>query len=81
MRPGTLARASELPSNYDIQMVRGLVGMSQESFARALGISVHTLRNWEQGRRSPRGPALALLRIASRHPAVFLDALTPQGPL
>jgi putative transcriptional regulator len=44
-------------------------------FSDALGISVHTLRNWEQGRRSPDGPALALLRIAARHPGVLLETL------
>jgi putative transcriptional regulator len=40
-----------------------------------LGISVHTLRNWEQGRRRPDGPALALLRIAARHPRIILETL------
>jgi putative transcriptional regulator len=38
-----------------------------------MGISVHTLRNWEQGRRHPEGPAIALLRIAVRHPKVILE--------
>ena len=41
----------------------------------ALGISVHTLRNWEQGRRRPEGPALALLRIAARHPRIIRENL------
>ncbi len=40
-----------------------------------LGISVHTLRNWEQDRRTPEGPALALLRIAARHPHVVRENL------
>jgi putative transcriptional regulator len=35
---------------------------------------VHTLRNWEQGRRQPEGPAIALLKIAARHPHIFLRA-------
>jgi putative transcriptional regulator len=47
------------------------LGMTQRSFSDALGISIHTLRNWEQGRRNPEGPALALLRIAARHPRVL----------
>ena len=38
-------------------------------------ISVHTLRNWEQGRRKPDGPALALLKIAARHPRIILENL------
>ena len=43
-------------------------------FARALEISVHTLRNWEQGRRQPEGPAIALLKIAARHPNIIRRA-------
>ena len=49
--------------------------MTQVAFANALGFSVHTLRNWEQGRRTPEGPALALLRIAARHPRVLRENL------
>jgi putative transcriptional regulator len=49
--------------------------LTQEEFAEALGISVHTLRNWEQGHRSPEGPALALLGIAARHPRVLRENL------
>lgn len=46
---------------------------SEEQFASAVGISVHTLRNWEQGRRRPDGPAVALLRIAARHPRIIRE--------
>jgi putative transcriptional regulator len=42
-------------------------------FAQAMGISVHTLRNWEQGRRRPEGSAIALLRIAARHPRIIRE--------
>ena len=55
--------------------LRRFVAMTQEQFALALGISIHTLRNWEQGRRTPEGPALALLRIAARHPRVLRENL------
>lgn len=65
----------EIESGDDIIAVRKFVGLSQVAFASALGISVHTLRNWEQGRRTPTGPALALLRIAARHPKVILESL------
>ena len=41
----------------------------------AMGISVHTLRNWEQDHRSPEGPALALLRIAAQHPRILRENL------
>lgn len=65
----------EISGGHDIAALRGFVGMTQEQFADALAISVHTLRNWEQGRRSPEGPALALLRIAARHPRVLRENL------
>ena len=60
----------------DVAALRRFVGLTQEDFAVALGISVHTLRNWEQGRRYPEGPALALLRIAARHPKILRENLS-----
>jgi putative transcriptional regulator len=65
----------EISGGDDIVSLRRFVRMTQEQFAGALGISVHTLRNWEQGRRTPEGPALALLRIAARHPRVLRENL------
>ena len=63
----------------DIPAVRRFAGVTQEQFAEALGISVHTLRNWEQGRRRPEGPAIALLRIAVRHPRALRENLAPSA--
>jgi putative transcriptional regulator len=60
----------------DVAALRRFVGLSQVQFAQAIGISVHTLRNWEQGRRHPEGPAIALLRIAARHPRIVRENLT-----
>jgi putative transcriptional regulator len=60
-------------SGEDISALRRFVRLTQEQFAQALGISVHTLRNWEQGRRTPEGPALALLRIAAKHPRIIRE--------
>jgi len=65
----------EFESGEDISLLRRFVGMTQVQFAAAMGISVHTLRNWEQGRRQPEGPALALLRIAARHPRIIRENL------
>jgi putative transcriptional regulator len=48
---------------------------SQRRFATMLGINVETLRNWEQGRRSPHGPARALLRLARANPKVVAAVL------
>ena len=59
----------------DVAALRRFIGLSQSQFAKAIGISVHTLRNWEQNRRRPEGPALALLRIAARHPRIIRESL------
>lgn len=55
----------------DVAALRRFVRLTQEQFAEALGISVHTLRNWEQDRVKPDGPGLALLRIAARDPSMI----------
>ncbi len=65
----------KIESGDDVVALRRFVGLTQAAFAEALGISVHTLRNWEQGRRQPEGPALALLRIAARHPKMVRENL------
>ncbi len=63
----------EIAGGNDIVALRRFTGLTQEGFAEALGISVHTLRNWEQDRRRPDGPALALIRVAARHPHVLSE--------
>ena len=63
----------QIESGEDIAALRRFVGLTQAQFAQAMGISVHTLRNWEQGRRHPEGPAIALLRIAARHPRIIRE--------
>ena len=63
----------QIESGEDIAALRRFVGLTQMQFAQAMGISVHTLRNWEQGRRHPEGPAIALLRIAARHPRIIRE--------
>ncbi len=62
-------------SGSDVAALRRFVGLTQTEFARAVEISVHTLRNWEQGRRRPEGPAMALLKIAARHPKIIREQL------
>ena len=61
----------KVKSGADVAALRRFVGMTQEEFARAAGISVDTLQNWEQGRRRPHGAALALIRIVARDPRVL----------
>ena len=53
------------------KMIRSKLKLSQSLFAGLLGVSTRTLQDWEQGRRVPQGPAIALLRIAEQHPEVF----------
>jgi len=64
-----------LQAGDDVASLRRFIGLTQGEFAQAMGISVHTLRNWEQGRRKPDGPAMALLRIAARHPGILRENL------
>lgn len=59
-----------LPSN--VKKIRDKMGLSQSAFAGLLGVSVRTLHEWEQGRRTPKGPAQALLRVADLHPEALL---------
>jgi len=59
----------------DVQAIRATLSASQAEFALMIGVSVATLRNWEQGRRIPDGPALALLRVAARNPKAVIEAL------
>lgn len=59
-------------SPKDIVRIRERLGLTQEAFAALMNVSARTLQEWEQGRRTPRGPAHSLLRIAQRHPEALL---------
>lgn len=59
----------------DVRAVRGKLGMSQAAFARRFGVSAATLRNWEQGRRRPEGPARVLLQVIDKEPEAVMRAL------
>jgi putative transcriptional regulator len=59
----------------DIQHIRADFLATQRQFARMIGVSYHTLRNWETGRRHPHGPARALLRVAQANPFAVARAL------
>jgi putative transcriptional regulator len=59
----------------DIRKIRSRLGKSQAEFALLIGVAIGTLRNWEQGRRRPEGPARALLRVASFDPEAVSGAL------
>jgi len=64
----------ELPRAADVPQIRKALGYSQEEFAALMGVSVGTLRNWEQARREPHGPARSLLLVAATNPAAVRGA-------
>lgn len=55
--------------------IRKKLHLSQSKFAYMIGVNVDTLQNWEQGRRKPEGPALALLKVAENNPKAVINAL------
>jgi len=80
-RAGSLRR---LPHPYEVnaltvKRLREWTRLSQADFARLLGVELSTLRNWEQGRREPTGPARALLRAICNDPENVLRALGTSG--
>jgi len=65
-------------SGADVKAVRNRTGLSQVKFAKLIEVEPSTLRNWEQGRREPTGPARALLKALSNSPKSVVQAL--RGP-
>ena len=58
--------------------IRANVRLTQTQFAESIGVPVETVRNWEQGKREPRGPARALLKVLERVPDVAFSVLRPR---
>jgi putative transcriptional regulator len=58
-----------------VRAVREKTSLSQSEFAHLIGVSVKTLQNWEQDRRRPTGPAVALLRIIGQEPKLAIEAI------
>lgn len=77
-----IARGERQPSRefhidaFQVKAIRLATGLSQASFAKRIDVAVGTLRNWEQGRREPEGPARALLRAIHNDPEHVLAALS-----
>ncbi|AEG02566.1 helix-turn-helix domain-containing protein [Methylomonas methanica] len=57
----------------EITEARNTTGLSQNLFADLMGVSVRTLQDWEQGRRTPSKAARTLLKVAKRHPEVLRE--------
>ena len=64
-----------IPAEIDAAAIRAKTGLSQMNFAKQIGVSVATLRNWEQGRRVPDGPAQVLLRMLNQDPMIVQRTL------
>ena len=81
---GAILRGETAPSRKfvfeapDVKAARANLNLTQQEFASLLGISVRTLQNWEQKRRTPHGPARVLLHVAIRHPEALLDVVSAQ---
>jgi putative transcriptional regulator len=63
------------PREIDVKAIRQKTGMSQQGFCAAFGISLGTLRHWEQGLRAPRGPARTLLMVVEQDPMAVIRAI------
>jgi putative transcriptional regulator len=78
---GKILRSKMKPSRSfvvevpNVKKIRSNYKLSQPEFAALMGISVKTLRNWEQGRRVPEGAARVLLQVAAKHPEVIWDVV------
>jgi DNA-binding transcriptional regulator YiaG len=79
---GTMSpsRTFQFPET-EVRLLRERFGLSQNKFATLVGISVGTLRNWEQGRRKPEGPARVLLTLVSEHPEWLLNQVKKRKEL
>jgi len=65
-----------IPTVVDVKAIRNNLGLSQASFSARFGLSLHTLRNWEQGKRTPDPAARAYLKVIEKAPDVVIEALS-----
>ena len=78
---GAILRGRKKPSRRvvirasGVRSIRERTRLSQSEFARLIGVSVKTLQNWEQDRRRPAGPAIALLKIIAHEPQLAMKAI------
>jgi putative transcriptional regulator len=74
------ADGSEVAVNHNdpasfVRHVRSRCGLTQAAFAQRIEVPIETVRNWEQGKRNPRGPARALLKLIDSAPEAAFAAL------
>ena len=76
LAPGAPVAAPPVPANPpEVRDLRRRARLTQQQFAARLGVPVETIRNWEQGKRMPRGPARALLAVIAHAPETVFAAL------
>ena len=74
---GSILRGESAPSRsfvvdrQEVRQIRENLSVSQDDFAALMGVSVNTVQNWEQGRRTPTGPARVLLTIVQHQPDIL----------
>ena len=64
-----------VPDTIDVARIRARMGLTQAEFSNQIGVTLATLRNWEQGRRTPKGPARVLLAIVNKDPGIVRRVL------
>ena len=64
-----------VPRALDVPAIRAKTSLSQAAFAESVGVSLSTLRQWEQKRRKPEGPARVLLAMLERRPGIVMETL------
>lgn len=64
-----------VPDTVDVKAIRKRLGLTQAAFARQCGFEISSIRNWEQGRRQPEGPARVLLLVIDKEPDAVQRAL------
>lgn len=78
---GAILRGQKKPARQisigasGVREIRERTQLSQSEFAQLIGVSIKTLQNWEQDRRRPTGPAVALLRIIAHEPQLAVSAI------
>jgi putative transcriptional regulator len=69
-----------VPTGLDVAAIRKRAGLSQDDFANTIGVRASTLKNWEQHRRQPEGPARVLLAMLDKNPRIVVELLGVSGP-
>jgi putative transcriptional regulator len=70
-----------VPAQVDVRKIRQMLNLSQAEFSNRFGVTLTTLRDWEQGRRKPEGPARVLMLVIQNDPEAVTRALTPRRRL